>query len=377
MNKYLVLVPVIFLLFLTLVTQSYAQTLTQQDNKAKREINSALSKAVNNHYSQYEQINATIGNKTFIIYNKGPILLPPVPPVTNETKPPVTNETEPKIEICGDGIDNNDNGLVDENCPVTPPPVVDKPSTDVNNTKILRVCTIGDVDNNSGLDKQISLMKKYNCDTFVLPGDYAYTNGPSVLNKITNADFNHVAVVCGNHDSCTDAQKYMKMNATYGQVNIGDKISFYLINANTKFGCSDQQFTDIKKQLSSSDAWYNVPVVHQPFVTVKSDHGPNGQFNCWNPLFAANGVTTVLQAHNHNYQRINVNGVNYMVVGTGTHDTGSAMYPCSSQSWNNFAGKCITGVNGLTILDFRIDSPAQAHVDGWFIDSSGNVKDKW
>jgi len=43
MNKYLVLMPVIFL-FLTLVTQAYAQnaSLTQEDNKAKRDINSAL-----------------------------------------------------------------------------------------------------------------------------------------------------------------------------------------------------------------------------------------------------------------------------------------------------------------------------------------------
>ena len=59
----------------------------------------------------------------------------------------------------------------------------------------------------------------------------------------------------------------------------------------------------------------------------------------------------VLQAHNHNYQRFNINGLMYGVFGTGTHDTGSGMYPLDSNSWEgNECLKCITGKNGITII---------------------------
>jgi Calcineurin-like phosphoesterase len=358
-----------------------AQTLTQADNKAKEDIISALSDAVDNHYSWYKMINATIGNETLVIYNRtqeeGGI---PIPPQNETNPPPVNNETTtPPIEICGDAIDNNENGLADEGCPIIPPVTPDKPSVDVNTTKTLRVAAIGDIDDNAGLDKQLALAKKYNADTLVVPGDYAYSSGSNVLNKIKNADFNHVVIACGNHDSCAVGSKFMGMTQPYGQVTVTPQLDFYLINGNSGIDCSGAQFANVRDALNSSDAWYNVPVIHQPFVTVKNNHhGPNGQFSCWNPLFAGNGVGLVLQAHVHNYQRIDVNGIDYLVVGTGTHDTGSAMYSIDSNDWNGFAcQKCMTGVNGITLLDFKIDKPSERQMDGWFVDNSGNVKDKF
>jgi hypothetical protein len=42
----------------------------------------------------------------------------------------------------------------------------------------------------------------------------------------------------------------------------------------------------------------------------------------------------------------------YGVFGTGTHYTGSSMYPLNSNSWEgNECLKCITCKNGITIID--------------------------
>jgi predicted phosphodiesterase len=318
--------------------------------------------------------------KDFWISQYGNLSLVPIVingTVTNGTAPP----PPPKpVEVCGDGIDNDGDGLVDEGCPVLPPS--DKPSVDVNTTKTLRIAVVGDIDNNGGLDTQIALAKKYNVDTFVVPGDYCYHSCSDVLNTINSADFDHVAIVCGNHDDCKGTATYMKMDKTYGQVpDVDAKLGLYLINGGNDgvgFDCSSAQYAQIQDQLSSSDAWYNIPVIHQPFATVKNDHhGPNGQFNCYDPLFRGNGVQIVLQAHVHNYQRIDVNGINYGVFGTGTHDTGGSMYSCDSDNWAGHEAKCITGTNGITLIDLQIDDPNVRHMDGWFLDMNGNVKDKF
>ena len=35
---------------------------------------------------------------------------------------------------------------------------------------------------------------------------------------------------------------------------------------------------------------YKFAVVHQPLVTVKSVHPPNGEFNCYDPMFRENKI---------------------------------------------------------------------------------------
>lgn len=115
-------------------------------------------------------------------------------------------------------------------------------------------------------------------------------------------------------------------NRTFGEVRFdfsGERLALFNIDANIKFDCSRPQFKILKTQIESSKAFYRFAVVHQPFVTVKSVNPPNGEFDCYDPIFRAGGIDGVLQAHIHNYQRFNINGLLYGVYGTGTHDTGS------------------------------------------------------
>jgi len=116
-------------------------------------------------------------------------------------------------------------------------------------------------------------------------------------------------------------------------------------------------------------------VVHQPFVTVKSDHPPNGEFDCYDPLFRTGKIDGVLQAHNHNYQRFNIHGLLYGVYGTGTHDIGSSMYPLKSNNWEgNGCLQCITGKNGITIMDLQLNDNSK-HFVGWFLGMNREVLD--
>jgi len=341
-------------------------------------------------------INGTVVN--------GTVIVPPVDnnqtnPNDNQTNPndnqtnPNDNNTNPnpKVEVCGDGIDNDGDGLVDEGCPVLPPPnpgdIPDQPSKTVNETQTLRVCGMGDVDNNNGLVTQLSLMNDYECKVFVLPGDYEYTNGQEVIKKINNAGFTseNARIALGNHDTRADTNKFNNVTQAYGTAVLSNNatieginfhLSIYMIDGN-KF--DNTQFNYMKDQIQSDEAQYKFVIVHQPFVVNKGgQHGPNGQFSTWDPLFRGNGVDAVLQAHEHNYQRYDINGLEYIVVGTGTHDTGSSMYKLGDKQFQGFEClKCFTGTNGFVLMDLKIDDPRQHNVNGWFIANNGDIKDKF
>jgi len=257
------------------------------------------------------------------------------------------------------------------------------PATDFNKSKTLRIAVVGDVDSNQGLTKQLELANQYNVQVFVIPGDFEYTNGKDVLSNLESHGFTkeNTDIVVGNHDSGGDVQSWLGSKNTFGEVTFGfsgDKLALFNIDANINFDCSSPQFEILKSQIESSKALYKFAVVHEPFVTVKSHHPDNGQFDCYDPVFRAGGVDEVLQAHNHNYQRFNINGLMYGVFGTGTHDTGSSMYPLSSNDWNeNNCLKCITGKNGITILDLHFNDKNPKHFVGWFIGMNREILDSF
>jgi predicted phosphodiesterase len=261
--------------------------------------------------------------------------------------------------------------------------LVGNPAADFNKSKTLRIAVVGDIDSNQGLTTQLEIAKNYNVQALIIPGDFEYTNGNEVLSNLQSHGFTkeNTDIVVGNHDSGKEVQMWLGSNRTFGLIQFGlsgDKLSLFNIDANIKFDCSSPQFQILKSQIESSKAWYKFAVVHQPFVTVKSDHPPNGQFDCYDPVFRASGIDGVLQAHNHNYQRFNISGLLYGVFGTGTHDTGSSMYPLESDGWEgNKCIKCITGENGITIIDLQVNDKNSKHFVGWFIGMGNELLDKF
>jgi predicted phosphodiesterase len=263
------------------------------------------------------------------------------------------------------------------------PSSVGLPATNFKMSKTLRIAVIGDVDANQGLTTELEIANHYNVQALILTGDFEYSNGNKVLSDLQSHGFTkeNTDIVVGNHDSQQDVKAWLSEKQTFGQISFAfaaDKLALFNIDANTKFDCSSPQFEVLKSQIESSTALYKFAVVHEPFVTVKSEHPENGQFNCYDPIFRAGGIDGVLQAHNHNYQRFNINGLMYGVFGTGTHDTGSSMYPLDSDTWQgNNCLKCITGKNGITIIDLHLNNQNRNSKDfvGWFIGMKHEILD--
>lgn len=282
-------------------------------------------------------------------------------------------------EICGDGQDNDLNGLVDESCPVDSSSV-GTPAANFSRSKTLRLAVVGDIDSNQGLTTQLEIANKYNVQVLIIPGDFEYSNGNEVLSNFQSHGFTkqNTDIVVGNHDFGNDIETWLGNNRTFGEVKfdfLGDKLALFNIDANKKFDCSSQQFRILKSQIESSNALFKFAVVHEPFVTVRSDHAPNGEFDCYDPLFRIGKIDGVLQAHNHNYQRFNIHGLLYGVYGTGTHDIGSSMYPLESTNWDgNDCLQCITGKNGITIIDLQLNNNSK-HFVGWFLGMNREVLD--
>jgi predicted phosphodiesterase len=288
----------------------------------------------------------------------------------------------PQSEVCGDRQDNDLNGLVDESCSVKSSSV-GIPADNFNKSKTLRIGVVGDIDSNQGLTTQLEIANHYNVQALIIPGDFEYTNGNEVLSNLQSHGFTkeNTDIVVGNHDSAKEVMTWLDNNRTFGQVKFdfsADKLALFNIDANIKFDCTSPQFEILKSQIESSKAWFKFAVVHQPFVTVKSDHPPNGEFDCYDPIFRADRIDGILQAHNHNYQRFNIHGLMYGVFGTGTHDTGSSMYPLESDTWQgNDCLKCITGENGITIIDLNLNNMNSKHFVGWFLNLENQVLDRF
>lgn len=288
----------------------------------------------------------------------------------------------PQSEVCGDRQDNDLNGLVDESCSVESSSV-GIPAANFNKSKTLRIGIVGDIDSNQGLTTQLEIANHYNVQALIIPGDFEYSNGKEVLSNFQSHGFTkaNTDIVVGNHDSGSAVMTWLDNDRTFGQVMFdfsGNKLALFNMDANIKFDCTSPQFETLKSEIESSKAWFKFAVVHQPFVTVKSEHPPNGEFDCYNPLFRAGGIDGVLQAHNHNYQRFNIHGLMYGVFGTGTHDTGSNMYPLESDTWQgNDCLKCITGENGITIIDLNLNNINSKHFVGWFINMENQVLDRF
>jgi predicted phosphodiesterase len=282
-------------------------------------------------------------------------------------------------KVCGDGQDNDLNGFVDEPCGLNSSSI-GIPATNFNKSKTLRLAVVGDLDSNQGLTKQLEIANQYNVQALIIPGDIDYSNGRNVLSNLQSHGFTkeNTDIVVGNHDSRKQLQEWLGSNKTFGEVTFdfsGNKLALFNIDSNVKFDCSSSQFKILKSQIESSGAFYNFVVIHHPFVTVKTDHPPNGEFGCYDPLFRTGNIDGVLQAHNHNYQRFNISGLLYGVFGTGTHDMGSSMYPLESTNWEGHnCLKCITGENGITVIDIHFNSNTK-HFVGWFINMNLQVLD--
>lgn len=101
---------------------------------------------------------------------------------------------------------------------------------------------------------------------------------------------------------------------------------FILLNSQAFYGSGERasQTAWLEEQLQDQRVNHSIIVFHiPPFTSGKylNDGGPLR--SKWVPLFEASNVRLVLSGHDHNYQRLEVNGISYIVSGGGSN----SLYP--------------------------------------------------
>lgn len=119
------------------------------------------------------------------------------------------------------------------------------------------------------------------------------------------------------------------------------------------------QLKFVEKELENSDAKYKIVISHAPFVSADcnsilkffklvSCHSTledrnNDLFVKYHEIFKNTGVNMVLSGHNHNYQREEKDGINYVISGLG----GRSQYKMTEENETHFSD-----VYGIVQLQF-------------------------
>jgi predicted MPP superfamily phosphohydrolase len=254
------------------------------------------------------------------------------------------------------------------------------------------IATVGDIGCRSG-GETISSIDSTSPDVVLFLGDLSYVDQFDERNdnddikcffddtsSLTNES--KVLIALGNHDIgqkyVTETTKRMlvahfdiPVKGYYSQIFDQGRILVLVMNYT---GLIDKyrdyvlegsdQYDFVKKTLEESNATYKIVASHAPFVSEDCDgcHEPlDGIYNAYHDLFRDTGVNLVLSGHNHNYQRIEDDGITYIISGLG----GARQYDISEQA-NTFSDP-----HGFLHLVFSNQS-----IDAKYIPNDGATKDE-
>ena len=197
----------------------------------------------------------------------------------------------------------------------------------------VRVFAVGDLGNKGDRDDTIArLIADYAPDAFFALGDTVYPNASQdnydafydesygILNQI-------VWPVPGNHDyrkgSIDDYLAYFDEHAphfpgtTYYASDLGSWRIYALDSEIGESAPGDAMYDWLEADLTDHPSACIAAMWHKPIYTIGSKAYDEGAMRPIYDLLLAKGVDLVLTGHDHNYQRWEVDGITYFVVGTG------------------------------------------------------------
>ncbi|MBY0311849.1 MAG: metallophosphoesterase [Phycisphaerales bacterium] len=264
-----------------------------------------------------------------------------------------------------------------------------------------RFCAFGDygVDNANQLSVA-NRMKSFNPEFLVTTGDNTYNTSTAVSNydntqakyygefiRVANpasvyfaqfgSNTNNFFPCMGNHDfdiggGAAGAIPYWNAywdlpgNERYYTFSRGP-IQFFVLSSDSREPDSDLingiQYNWFINAYNASTATFKIVVFHHPPYTNPTVHGNDAQMQAWN-FQNLPGITAVLNGHNHNMQRLEVNGVPFFISGAG----GNSLYTISGSSpFNAF--------NNDSLFGFLLVDATPAACTFRFISAAGNVLD--
>ncbi len=132
--------------------------------------------------------------------------------------------------------------------------------------------------------------------------------------------------VLGNHerDSLTYYQHFTlppgggRMDKRWWVLRYGDVVVVGLDSNLRKLQDYNDQLEWLRANLSGPEP-HKIVIFHHPVFSSDASYGPGteGLQKVWHPLFVELGVDLVFSGHAHNYERIERDGVTYVVVGLG------------------------------------------------------------
>lgn len=168
--------------------------------------------------------------------------------------------------------------------------------------------------------------------------------------------------VPGNHDTISNYQ-YGFNRPNWYAFQWGN-VYFVAISTDDSYGAGSAQYTFVEQALQTAKADPTVKWIvayHHFPVYSSSNHGstPGQAMVDLNNLYKANGVDIVFNGHDHDYERSELDGIEYIVAGGGGAPSYSAGTSCPghviSESVYSFVKVDVDGAENLVITALRTD----------------------
>ena len=129
----------------------------------------------------------------------------------------------------------------------------------------------------------------------------------------------------GNHD-LPSLTKYFSLagNEEWYSFDYGS-VHFIILNSNSPLSLN--QFLWLLKDLQAEKIWKIVAFHHPPYSS--GYHGNTTILRIWSIIFQLTSVDIVFNGHDHDYERIKIGSVNYIVTGGG----GAPLRPVGKSKW--------------------------------------------
>ena len=178
-----------------------------------------------------------------------------------------------------------------------------------------------------------NLVAKHRPDFVVTTGDNVYKQGKSYDRLVGQYYPQPLVPATGNHDHLLKISRFDSYFGTTAETrnyvyHAASDVDFFILDSDAGIRSSEkrmEQWNWLVRSVSKSTANFKVVVLHHPPFSSSTKHGSTVVYQ-W--AYRSMGVDLVLSGHDHDYERIVRDGLNYVVDGAG----GAKLYKCKPKS---------------------------------------------